>query len=225
MSTSDSTVKIDLASMNALLARDSLDIIEFEDAIANDDKRWEPVTQRRAKVIGYIHASGRGILPHYEGHIYDADTFSGTWTAVNSFRLSKEEEGPRSIKWYPGNHPSMAQKLVRELGRLANGWAGPDTMAPSSHVLRDIQLVASSLPSRTRIPEAEVDPDDGAVILRWLNENATRSFSLTFVGAGNVTGFYSADNSAEPAWKMSVSDATRLAIKFGAEVVQSLLTQ
>lgn len=227
MSTFDSTLKVDLAGMAALLARDTLDVIEIEDAVTGEDTQWEPVTRRRGNVIAFVDPTGRNPSGYYVGHftIHDTDTLSTTWTKANSFRGGREEFSARLNQWSSGSHPGMAQKVVRELGRLTDGWAGPDSVAPSANILRDIQLVASSLPSSTRTPDAEVDPDDGSVVLRWMQEGALRSFSLTFVGQGGVTGFYSADDSSDPAWRLKASDSIRLAIKFSADNVQTLITQ
>ncbi len=227
MSTFDNTLKIDRVSVDVLLAKDSLDAIEIEDAVAGDDTQWEPLTRRRGSFVAFVDTTGRNALVQHGIHFtfYDTDTLSTTWTKSNSFRGSKEESYSKPIQWSSSIHPSMAQKLVRELGRLTNGWSGPDSIAPSANVLRDIQLVSSSLPSFTRTPEAEVDPDDGSVVLRWIDGDASRSFTLTFVGQGGVTGFYSADDSSTPAWRLKASDSIRLAIKFSADNVQTLLTQ
>lgn len=54
-------------------------------------------------------------------------------------------------------------------------------------------------------PDVEVDLDDGSVILRWLR--AAESFSLTFLGKGNVAGCYLP--STEPAaWRVPVGEAS-----------------
>ncbi|MBY3066217.1 hypothetical protein HFO74_22820 [Rhizobium laguerreae] len=221
MSTFDSTLKINRAGVDALLARDALDGIEFEDAIAGEDTQWEPMIRHWS-----VDAAGRNTLTHITYITpHEVDSLSTTWTKANSFRAIREEAYARIAQWHSGRDPNVAQKVVRELGRLKNGWAGLDSVAPSGNILRDIQLVASSLPSSTRSPDVEVDPDDGSVVLRWMQQAALRSFSLTFVGEGWVTGFYSADDSSAPAWRLKASDSIRLAIKFSPDNVQSLLTQ
>ncbi|TBD68308.1 hypothetical protein ELH16_08570 [Rhizobium ruizarguesonis] len=222
MSTFDSTLKINRAAVDALLARDALDGIEFEDAIAGEDTQWEPVIRHWS-----VDAAGRNTLSHHITYItpHEVDSPSATWTKANSFHGVTEDAYARIAHWHSSRHRNVAQKVVRELGRLKNGWAGSGSVAPSANILRDIQLVASSLPSSTRSPDVEVDPDDGSVVLRWMQEGALRSFSLTFVGQGRVTGFYSADDSSAPAWRLKASDSIRLAIKFSADNVQSLLAQ
>ncbi|NTG09279.1 hypothetical protein [Rhizobium rhizogenes] len=224
MSTHDSTFKIDGRGMAALFARETLDLIAFEDAMAGDDTQEFRASRHHDFVVidqaetSSCRSYSTLSTPRVVGFVLNQ------WTGL----LTADEHKPerrRLIARGISARPAMAENLVRELGRLVNGWDGPESIAPSERVLLDIQQVAASLPSKTRAPEAEVDPDDGTVILRWLNEDASRSFSLTFMGRGNVTGFYSAENSPEPAWKFSASDAIRLAIKFSVEDIQSLLAQ
>lgn len=223
MSTHDSTLKINERGMAALLARESLDLIALsssEDAMAGDDTQLELRVPHYHDLFIFDQTEiPSGILYSTLSALRIVGTGSSRWTRA----LTLDEHKHETRRVY--TRPAMAENLVRELGRLVSGWDGPDSVAPSERVLLDIQQVAASFPSTTRAPEAEVDPDDGTVILRWLNEGATRSFSLTFMGKGSVTGFYSAENSAEPAWKFNVSDAIRLAIKFSADDVQSLLAQ
>lgn len=221
MSTFDSTLKIDPASVNALLARNTLDIVELEEVVAGDDTQWEPAITRRPVEPGRSPTTHP--IPYFTVH--KVHTLSTTWTKANSFRGSGDEVYARTAQRYQATHSSVAQKVVRELGRLKNGWSGAGSVAPSDNILRDIQLVASSVPSLTRAPDVEVDPEDGSVVLRWMEAGASRSFSLTFVGQGWVTGFYSADDTSAPAWRLRASDSIRLAIKFSNDNVQSLLNQ
>jgi hypothetical protein len=54
-------------------------------------------------------------------------------------------------------------------------------------------------------PDVEIDPDDGSVVLRWFK--GSESFSLTFLGKGNVAGCYLP--STEPAaWRVPVGEAS-----------------
>jgi hypothetical protein len=119
---------------------------------------------------------------------------------------------------------SVVDQIVRELGRLTDGWAWPEAKAPSESVLKDVQTAAVALPHTLRKPEVEVDPDDGAVVLRWLGENG-QTFSLTFVGNGFVTGFLSSDNDKLPAWSNRVDDAIRLLLKISDDRVVAVISE
>ncbi|TBB25193.1 hypothetical protein ELH51_27315 [Rhizobium ruizarguesonis] len=115
--------------------------------------------------------------------------------------------------------------VVRELGRVEPGWAGEDSVAPSTRVLRDIRSVSVCLPQFIKMPEVEIEPDDGSVILRWTDDAATASFSLSFHGKGEVIGFLSATNDAKPAWKCKVDSFSVLAVRTSDEKIRSLLAQ
>lgn len=134
----------------------------------------------------------------------------------------QDQFAPESTPKIQRSHPAVAQVLVRELARLTVGWAGPGTVPPSDRVIHDILHVASCLPSGISLPEAEVDPDDGSVVLRWFSSDMSQSFSLTFLGRGEVTGFLSSPP-ATPAWKNKVLDAVNLTSKFNDEGVLALL--
>lgn len=121
----------------------------------------------------------------------------------------------------PSRGEGIGESVIRELARLVPGWAGPGSVAPTGKLLREILNVIVSLPFRAKHPEAEVDPDDGAVILRWDNKNKTRSFSLTFLGRGEVTGFIT----GEPAWKMKISDANNLTVKLSSQSISAVVTE
>lgn len=117
----------------------------------------------------------------------------------------------------------LGQSIVRELSRLTAGWAGEGSVAPSNAVLRDMLTVTALLPVDTAEPETEVDPDDGSVVLRWLNADATSSFSLTFLGKGEVGGFLSSPVGL-PAWKIRISDASQITGKLTNEGVLNLIS-
>jgi len=119
---------------------------------------------------------------------------------------------------------ATASQILRNLGRLTDGWAGDDTVAPSHGVIKDFQAASIAFPPLVSLPEIEVDPDDGSVVLRWITAEGKETFSLTFVGNGSVTGYFSSDTSAEPAWSAMVTEARKLATKFTEENVLKLLT-
>ncbi|WP_313602469.1 hypothetical protein [Rhizobium sp.] len=114
-------------------------------------------------------------------------------------------------------------QIVHDLSRLVDGWAGTDSVAPSYPVLLDLLSVSSLIPASIVEPETEVDPDDGSVILRWFNEDASESFSLTFLGKGEVAGYLSS-NERLPAWKLKVSESSKITGKLISEAVLDLIT-
>lgn len=75
---------------------------------------------------------------------------------------------------------------VREIGRLKDGWAGAETIAPSPKALVDMQVLASTLPLGTRAPEIEIDPSDGEIKLAWRSSKEPRSIALTLMGDQTV---------------------------------------
>jgi hypothetical protein len=89
-------------------------------------------------------------------------------------------------------------------------------------VLDDIADVVPLLPGAFLQPEIEIDPDDGAAVLRWFSPDIRQSFSLTFLGLGSVAGYLSSDQ-GDPAWKLSLTDRERLRAKLGAPAVIALV--
>ncbi len=122
----------------------------------------------------------------------------------------------------PVKHTNVSQflgsRLLAELLRLRDGWAGEDSVKPKAAAIRDIFTTTLWMPANTSLPETEVDPDDGSVVLRWVGADAL-SFSLTFLGRGEVTGFLS----TAPAWKLKVSDSVNLTIMFCNSQIQSVM--
>ncbi|MBX5181678.1 hypothetical protein HJB88_03325 [Rhizobium sp. NZLR5] len=120
---------------------------------------------------------------------------------------------------------SIGQTISMELGRLRAGWAGEGTIAPGTKLILDIQNVAASFPAETSMPEIEVDPDDGSVILRWMSLDADCSLSLTFLGKREVTVFYSSPERSLNARKYLVTDAIGLSNRFNDDAVLALMAR
>jgi hypothetical protein len=96
-------------------------------------------------------------------------------------------------------------EIITAIGALEDGWSGEQSKAPSPSVSADIVVALAGM-AFAKEPDVEVDPDDGSVILRWLK--ASESFSLTFLGKGNVAGCYLP--STEPAaWRVPVGEASK----------------
>ena len=121
-------------------------------------------------------------------------------------------------------YAGVGEEIIRELGRLTPGWAGENSVPPPDSVLRDVLTVTTLLPAEVIEPETEVDPDDGSVILRWMNEDSTSSFSLTFLGRGEVGGFLSSHPTV-PAWKIRISETAHITSKIMSEGVLELITR
>lgn len=88
---------------------------------------------------------------------------------------------------------SLALNLVRNIGRLKDGWAGPDSRAPSSTVTDDILriLFSTNILVRGAEPEIEVEADYGFVSLRWFDADHQNSLTITFYGGGRIIATYS----------------------------------
>ncbi|MBP1849708.1 hypothetical protein [Rhizobium halophytocola] len=195
-----------------------LDLFDEDDSDLSDFEAME-------KLSSHTNLQKRAVRAHraYGNVVYLNQAYVDHGTAaVPQIKRSSASAAARNRVDDATVHPPMAQNLTKELARLQVGWAGPDTVPPPDAVIQDILHVASCLPSNVSQPEAEVDPDDGSVVLRWLDKAGTGSFTLTFLGKGYVTGF--ASTSALSAWKMAVSEYGRLNNKF-AEISVARLIQ
>jgi hypothetical protein len=112
-------------------------------------------------------------------------------------------------------------RLLSDLSRIPEEWAGPDSKAPSAEVLRDVARVFAAFGPGTAPPEAEVDEDDGAVTLLW--QRGREAFSLMLNGDGNVTGVVSPYGESYRTWTLPVLKADRIAIRLQDEPVSRLL--
>ena len=89
----------------------------------------------------------------------------------------------------------IAERLVERVAEFE-----PDV---SDRVYADLRAVAANFIGHVSPPDVEAD--EGTLVLRW-SPDPDRSFTLTFMGKGNVTGYLSAGVSKLPAWKRPVSD-------------------
>jgi hypothetical protein len=178
-----------------------------------------PETMARTVAIGDVLQ-----IEVVEAHILKSARALTSGRAVLSALLGSENELAfvhRSSK----SSSSVIEQIVRELGRLNDGWAWSEAKAPSESVLRDMQTAAIALPHNMRRPEIEVDPDDGAVVLRWVLAATNRTFSLTFLGNGSVTGFLSSDDDPQPAWASRVNDAGRLVTRVSEDRIYQVISE
>ncbi len=99
-----------------------------------------------------------------------------------------------------------AADIIEAIAPLRDGWLGKRSKAPPPSVSSDVAVALEGI-SFADEPEVEIDIDDGTVIVRWFKGD--ESFSLTFVGNGNVTGCH-LGATPEPAWKLPVAEAQAL---------------
>lgn len=118
---------------------------------------------------------------------------------------------------------SVADKVVLELAKLENGWAGEGTVAPSKKTIEEIGAVLDLLPANVAMPLIEVEEEDGAVSLRWIAANGPRSFSLVCRGAGRVTGVVATiDPPRSTAWSAYVTDDVQIASKVEDQIADGI---
>ncbi|MGY4237295.1 hypothetical protein ACVIIW_006242 [Bradyrhizobium sp. USDA 4449] len=119
---------------------------------------------------------------------------------------------------------TVADRVVRELGRIKDDWAGPGTVAPSKRVLSDVEAVAMRLPSNLKMPAIDVDEEDGSVAIRWVAENRSRSFSLVFRGNGKVSGVLATiEPPRSSSWSLGVGEEIKIALKLEDSLVRQLI--
>ncbi len=88
-------------------------------------------------------------------------------------------------------------------------------------VRTDIETVIGYTMSPFAIPE--IEEDDGAIVLRWTSRYTTDTFSLTFLGEGNVSGYLSIEGCPFPAWKHPVTEAVKLTQLLNDELVHDVV--
>ncbi len=120
--------------------------------------------------------------------------------------------------------PVCRAEILPLLAQFGITSAVAESFAIPEPALDDIADLVPLLPSGFRLPEIEVDEDDGMVVARWFSEDMRVSFSLTFPGLGTVTGYHS-HSFPDPAWKLPLDERNRLSAKLNdprlAALVQS----
>lgn len=126
-----------------------------------------------------------------------------TW-AVESFHFRKSEgNSPPSANPKAGSNvvaldpyradfqskltgwSAKLEKLILEVGRMQDGWDGPDTVAPPIAAQRDFEATLTAFPKDALEPELEVDGSTGAISVRWWSAERNRCLVLNFVGDNN----------------------------------------
>ena len=93
------------------------------------------------------------------------------WTVLSIARL--RGDGGQAVSDELERARAEAEKQLRlleaieHLGKLADGWAGEDSVAPSDQAIKDARLLVSLLPEG--IPEPTVcAADDGEILIDWV---------------------------------------------------------
>jgi hypothetical protein len=117
--------------------------------------------------------------------------------------------------------PTGLEKMLTELGRLQDGWAGVGSISPSSDILRDVEHVIAALDQEIETPEFEIDPDDGCVTMFW--QGGSQAFSLIVSGNGLISGVLSPYQSVYAPWTLPAAEIEKIAGKLQNDIVQSLI--
>ncbi|MCP1931788.1 hypothetical protein [Bradyrhizobium elkanii] len=146
-------------------------------------------------------------------------TYSGV---VNAEQLVWTRDDARVLI---GFAETAGDRIVRELGRIKDGWAGPGTVAPSATMLADVEAVVAHLLANAKMPSIEVDEEDGSVALRWVAASRNQSFSLVFRGNGKVSGVLATiDPPRSKSWSLTVNDEIQIASRLDEQAARQLIT-
>lgn len=137
-------------------------------------------------------------------------------------RLNERVSGSH-LTFY-GDWEGPLELAIHELGRLPDGWAGAGSKAPSSAILLDLQSLNALLPAGVPSPEVEVDQDDGFVSLRWFDNAAANSLTISFFGGHRIiVTFSSLEGNDRPARELNVRESREVTSVL-SENFESLLT-
>jgi hypothetical protein len=118
---------------------------------------------------------------------------------------------------------AVSDRIVSELGRIKDGWAGEGTVAPAAQTISDVEMAVERIPVSAKMPAIEIDEEDGTVALRWVAEDRSSSFSLVFRGNGRATGVIATiDPPRSSTWGFAVSEEIQIAKQFDEPMVRQL---
>lgn len=118
-------------------------------------------------------------------------------------------------------------EIINELRALEHGWAGPNTKAPTKWLVENFKVVADRHLNAVRDPDCvEVDPDDGAITIRWMHENHGQGFTLVFQSRSKIIGVLSGmvNRTGYPPWRLPLEDSTSITEKLSHPLVNLLMT-
>ncbi|UIN36384.1 hypothetical protein [Methylobacterium oryzae] len=128
--------------------------------------------------------------------------------------------GPFTVEAPVGGGEGPLDRAQRELARLQDGWAGPESLAPLPRVLADLSSLLPILPVQADPPEFEVDGSDGTLALVW--NSGPKNFSLILVGNGKVVGIMSPSEGYR-AWTLPIAKEVEIAEKLEDSRLSSFL--
>ncbi|RYZ82453.1 MAG: hypothetical protein EOP06_21635 [Proteobacteria bacterium] len=135
--------------------------------------------------------------------------------------LGSQATGLASHSYLASNRSNGRERIVADLGRLKDGWAGPGSKAPKATVIRDIERIFSAFENDTSLPNVEVDGEDGTAVMYWqIDRNA---FSLMINGDGKISGVLSPSRHDYKVWTVSSSETEKLARRLADSVIAHLI--
>lgn len=185
---------------------DPLQSMHFGTFLPAEDDPSTIVDEREpaARYFAALHPRTSAALPRLRPWHSTAAAI-GTYIAIIGTRIAEDQHTPVA-RWR-----SPLSRIIREVGRLADGWAGEFSRAPSDGIVRTMQTLAGLLPAGAAEPSAEVDPDDGTVALTWTSNAKDESFTITIFSSGKVGGAHAAlGKSALRAWIVPVQDYRKI---------------
>jgi hypothetical protein len=155
-------------------------------------------------------------------------TLSAKLVAETSRSVFLTTDSPTKLeitwRWGSASTSTVGDRIVSELGRIKDGWAGEGTVAPTNQIVTDVESAIERLPVFAKMPAIEIDEEDGTVALRWLAQDRNSSLSLVFRGNKRVTGVFA--TIAPPrstTWSFSVSEEIQIAKQFDEPTVRQLI--
>lgn len=160
------------------LAVDGEADVDPEELLEPDD--WEFIEQSQRSIYRFVSDQDLHPLFHSTLESRVAET------ARSYFSILVLDASNRIAALHREKAEAVSERVVRELGRIKDGWAGENSKAPAQQILDDIELALNRLPPDASSPLIEIDEEDGVVALRWIAEDRLRSFSLVFTGNERV---------------------------------------
>lgn len=203
------------------LASDEIDLLELE-----GEEVIQPAT------------TGRLIRSRYVG-AFATDQWNSAngWTVTSAFTTNSNvgvyygvcvtaDCTEKSVAWrrVGSATSSVGDRIVNELGRIKDGWAGAGSIAPTTQAVNDVESVMGRLPIASKMPAIEIDEEDGMISLRWLANDRNSSFSLVFRGNGRVTTVIATiDPPRSAPLSFAVTEEIKIASKFDEPAVDQLI--
>jgi hypothetical protein len=118
-------------------------------------------------------------------------------------------------------------EVIDEIRGLSQGWAGPNTRAPTAWMVENVRTVARrNLPNAREPDDVEVDPDDGTVTIHWSHRGHGQHFALSFQTRSKVIGVLTDmfNKTGYPPWRLPLEDSAAIQEKLEHPLVNLLIT-